>query len=42
MMAAIRDCTPLPFSARLGAAIAGQVLDIHFIGRSRATIVAPP
>ena len=42
MTAAIRDCTPLPFSARLGAAIAGQVLDIHFIGRSRATIVAPP
>src|SRR5580658_7671021 len=42
MIAAIRDCAPLPFSARLGAAIAGQVLDIHFIGRSRATIVAPP
>ena len=42
MLAAIRDCTPLPFSARLGAAIAGQVLDIRFIGRSRATIVAPP
>jgi hypothetical protein len=42
MMAAIHDCTPLHFSARLGAAIAGQVLAIHFIGRSRATIVAPP
>jgi hypothetical protein len=42
MMAAIRDCTPLNFSARLGAAIAGQVLNIRFIGRSRATIVAPP
>ena len=42
MMAAIRDCTPLNFSARLGSAIAGQVLDIRFIGRSRATIVAPP
>jgi hypothetical protein len=42
MMAAIRDCTPLPFSARLGSAIAGQVLAIRFIGRSRATIAAPP
>jgi hypothetical protein len=42
MMAAIRDCAPLHFSARLGAAIAGQVLDIRFIGRNRATIVAPP
>ena len=42
MMSAIRDCTPLHFSARLGAAIAGQVLAIRFIGRSRATIVAPP
>jgi hypothetical protein len=42
MMAAISDCTPLNFSARLGAAIAGQVLNIRFIGRSRATIVAPP
>jgi hypothetical protein len=42
MLAAIRECTPLPFSARLGSAIAGQVLDIRFIGRSRATIVAPP
>jgi hypothetical protein len=42
MIAAIRDCTPLNFSARLGSAIAGQVLDIRFIGRSRATIVAPP
>ncbi len=42
MRAAIRDCTPLHFSARLGAAIAGQVLAIRFIGRSRATIVAPP
>jgi hypothetical protein len=42
MMSAIRDCTPLPFSTRLGAAIAGQLLAIRFIGRSRATIVAPP
>jgi hypothetical protein len=42
MLAAIRECTPLKFSARLGAAIAGQVLDIRFIGRTRATIVAPP
>jgi len=42
MMAAIRDCTPLNFSVRLGSAIAGQVLDIRFIGRGRATIVAPP
>jgi hypothetical protein len=42
MMAAIRDCTPLRFSARLGAAIAGHVLAIRFLGRSRATIVAPP
>ena len=42
MMAAIRKCTPLHFSARLGSAIAGQVLDIRFIGRNRATIVAPP
>jgi hypothetical protein len=42
MQAAVRDCTPLHFSARLGSAIAGQVLDIRFIGRSRATIVAPP
>ena len=42
MLTAIRDCTPLHFSARLGSAIAGQVLDIRFIGRNRATIVAPP
>jgi hypothetical protein len=42
MLAAIRECTPLHFSARLGSAIAGQVLDIRFIGRGRATIVAPP
>jgi hypothetical protein len=42
MLAAIRECAPLNFSAQLGAAIAGQVLDIRFIGRSRATIVAPP
>jgi hypothetical protein len=42
MLAAIRECAPLHFSARLGSAIAGQVLDIRFIGRSRATIVAPP
>jgi hypothetical protein len=42
MLGAIRDCTPLHFSARLGSAIAGQVLDIRFIGRNRVTIVAPP
>jgi hypothetical protein len=42
MLAAIRDCTPLHFSTQLGSAIAGQVLDIRFVGRSRATIVAPP
>lgn len=42
MLAAIRECTPLRFSARLGSAIAGQVLDIRFIGRRRATVVAPP
>lgn len=42
MLAAIRECMPLHFSAQLGSAIAGQVLDIRFIGRSRATIVAPP
>ncbi len=42
MLRAIRDCTPLNFSAELGSAIAGQVLDIRFIGRNRATIVAPP
>jgi hypothetical protein len=42
MLAAIRECAPLHFSARLGSAIAGQALDIRFIGRGRATIVAPP
>jgi hypothetical protein len=42
MLTAIRDCAPLHFSARLGSAIAGQVLDIRFIGPNRATIVAPP
>jgi hypothetical protein len=42
MLAAVRDCAPLHFSAQLGSAIAGQVLDIRFIGRGRATIVAPP
>jgi hypothetical protein len=42
MLTAVRDCTPLHFSSRLGSAIAGQVLDIRFVGRSRATIVAPP
>ena len=42
MLTAIRECAPLHFSARLGSAIAGQVLDIRFIGRGRATIVAPP
>jgi hypothetical protein len=42
MKAAIRECTPLHFSAQLGSAIAGQVFDIRFIGPTRATIVAPP
>ena len=42
MLKAIRACTPLHFSGELGSAIAGQVLDIRFIGRKRATIVAPP
>ena len=42
MLRAIRDCTPLHFSGELGSAIAGQVLDIRFIGRKRATVVAPP
>jgi hypothetical protein len=42
MLTAVRACTPLHLSARLGSAIAGQVLDIRFIGRGRATIVAPP
>ena len=42
MLKAIRDCTPLHFSGELGSAIAGQVLDIRFIGRKRATVVAPP
>jgi hypothetical protein len=42
MMTAIRDCTPLHFSARLGSAIAGVVLAIRFVGPNRATVVAPP
>src|SRR5580698_5863334 len=42
MKAAIRECTPLHFSAGLGSAIAGQVMDIRFVGPTRATIVAPP
>jgi hypothetical protein len=42
MLTAVRDCTPLHFSPRLGSAIAGQVLDIRFVGRNQATIVAPP
>jgi hypothetical protein len=42
MLAAIRECTPLHFSTQLGSAIAGQVLDIRFIGPNRATTVAPP
>jgi hypothetical protein len=42
MKAAIRECTPLHFSAQLGSAIAGQVFNIRFIGGRRATIVAPP
>jgi hypothetical protein len=39
MMAAIRDCTPMRFLARLDAAIAGRVLAIRFIGPRRATII---
>jgi hypothetical protein len=42
MMAAIRDCTPLHFSARLRLAIAGRVLAIRFIGPKRATIIDQP
>jgi hypothetical protein len=42
MMAAIRDCKPLHFSARLRSAIAGQVPVIRFVGSTRATSVAPP
>jgi hypothetical protein len=42
MLRAIRECAPLHFSAQLGSAIAGQVLDIHFTGPRRATVVAPP
>jgi hypothetical protein len=42
MKAAIHECTPLNFSFQLGSAIAGQVFDIRFIGRSRVIIVAPP
>src|ERR1700722_9046863 len=42
MLTAVRDCTPLHFSAQLGSAIAGQVLDIRFVGRSRATNGVPP
>ena len=34
MLKAIRACTPLHFSGELGSAIAGQVLDIRFIGRN--------
>jgi hypothetical protein len=41
-MGAVSACTPRNFSARLGSAIAGQVLDIRFVGRRRAIIVAPP
>jgi hypothetical protein len=39
MKAAIHDCTPFNFSARLGSAIAGRVLAIRFIGPRRATII---
>ncbi len=42
MLKAIGACTPLHFSGELGSAIAGQVLDIRFIGRKRVTVVAPP
>jgi hypothetical protein len=42
MLTAIRQCTPLHFSPRLGSAIAGVVLAIRFVGPSRATVVAPP
>jgi len=39
MMEAIRDCTPLHFSTRLGSAIAGRVLAIRFIGPNQASII---
>jgi hypothetical protein len=42
MLRAIQECAPLHFSTELGSAIAGQVLDIRFIGANRATVVAPP
>jgi hypothetical protein len=42
MIAAVRECTPLHFSARLGSAIAGVVLAIRFVSPNRATVVAPP
>jgi hypothetical protein len=42
MMEAIRDCTPLHFSTRLGSAIAGRVLAIRFIGPSQASIIDQP
>ena len=42
VLAAIRACTPLPFTASLGAAIAGRILAIHIrslplSGRPRLT-----
>ncbi len=32
LLAAMHDCTPLPFTESLGAAIAGNVMTIHFVG----------
>ena len=37
ILAAVRDCAPLPFTAALGAAIAGQILAIRFVGRPHTT-----
>ncbi len=33
LMAALHDCTPLPFTAGFGAAIAGTVMTIRFVRR---------
>ncbi len=34
IFAALHDCTPLPFTPGLGAAVAGRVMTIRFIARS--------
>lgn len=34
IFAALRDCTPLPFTPGLGSAVAGRVMTIRFIARS--------